>query len=122
PTIVSPNAATTMVTGLVAGTYIFRLTVTDNNGATAFDNVTVIINTAPNQPPTANAGNNITITLPTTSVTLNGSGADADGTIASYAWTKVSGPVSFTIVSPNAASTAVTGLIQGVYTFRLTVT
>ena len=52
-----------------------------------------------NQPPTANAGNNITMTLPTNSATLSGSGTDADGTIASYAWTRVSGPTTFTLRS-----------------------
>lgn len=122
PTFGSANAASTTVTGLVAGTYVFRLTVTDNNGATAFDNVTVFVNNAPNQPPTANAGNNITITLPINSVTLNGSGADADGTITAYAWTKMSGPVAGTIVSPNSSSTVVNGLVAGTYVFRLTVT
>ncbi len=120
-TITTPNAASTTVTGLSQGTYVFRLTVTDNSGATATDNVTVTVNAAANQPPTANAGNNITITLPTNSVTLNGSGTDADGTIVSYAWTKVSG-TGGTITTPNASGTTVTGLAQGVYVFRLTVT
>ncbi|NJO24917.1 MAG: DUF4990 domain-containing protein, partial [Bacteroidia bacterium] len=35
-----------------------------------------------NQPPTANAGTDRTITLPVNNVTLNGSGTDPDGTIA----------------------------------------
>ena len=73
-----------------------------------------------NNPPTANAGQNQTITLPTNSVTLSGSGIDTDGTIASYLWTKVSG--SGTIISPSQAITTVTGLIEGTSTFRLTVT
>ena len=54
---------TTTLTNLVQGTYVFRLTVTDNSGATATDDVTVTVNAAANQPPTANAGNNITLTL-----------------------------------------------------------
>jgi Secretion system C-terminal sorting domain/Bacterial Ig domain/Right handed beta helix region len=118
PTIVSPSSASTNVTGLIAGTYVFRLTVTDNLGATGFDDITVIVNT----PPTANAGADQTITLPTSSVTLSGSGSDPDGTIASYAWTRISGPNTPTIVSPSSASTNVTGLIAGTYVFRLTVT
>ena len=121
-TLGSPNAATTTVTALGVGTYVFKLTVTDNNGATGTDSVRVIVNAAANQPPSANAGNNITITLPVNSATLSGSGTDADGTITSYAWSKVTGPPGGTISSPNTATTNVTALGVGVYTFRLTVT
>jgi hypothetical protein len=74
-----------------------------------------------NQAPTANAGTDQSINLPANSVTLTGSGTDADGTIASYAWSKLSGGAA-TITSPSSASTTVTGLAQGSYTFRLTVT
>lgn len=71
--------------------------------------------------PTANAGADQSITLPTNTITLSGSGSDSDGTIVSYAWTKVSGG-SATIVSSNAATTVVNDLAQGTYRFRLTVT
>jgi ribosomal protein L14 len=121
-TLGTANAATTTLSNLVAGTYVFRLTVTDNSGATGTDNVTVTVNAAPNQPPAANAGNNITLTLPTNSTTLIGSGTDADGTIVSYAWARVSGPATFTLGTANAATTTLSNLVQGVYTFRLTVT
>jgi predicted esterase len=121
-TIASPSAASTQVTGLVQGAYVFQLTVTDNSGATASGTVAVTVNPAPNQPPTANAGNPQVITLPTNAVTLDGGGSkDNDGTITTYAWTKVSGPAA-TIASPSAASTQVTGLGQGAYVFQLTVT
>ncbi|MGK2860349.1 MAG: PKD domain-containing protein, partial [Chitinophagaceae bacterium] len=123
-TLGTPNAATTTLTNLVEGTYVFRLTVTDNDGATDTDNKTVTVNAAQviNQPPLANAGNNVVLTLPTNSTTLAGTGTDADGTIAGYAWTMVSGPTIFTIGNANAATTTLTGLVQGTYTFRLTVT
>jgi hypothetical protein len=75
-----------------------------------------------NAAPTANAGADQTVTLPASSTTLNGSGTDTDGSIASYLWTKVSGPAGGTIASPASPSTSVTGLTQGTYTFRLTVT
>lgn len=78
--------------------------------------------TPPNILPTANAGANQSITLPTNSVTLIGSGSDVDGTIVSYLWTRISGPNVPTITSPSSATTSVTGLIQGDYVFRLTVT
>jgi hypothetical protein len=75
-----------------------------------------------NSSPTANAGTDQSITLPTSSVTLTGSGSDSDGTIASYAWSQISG-TSATIASPTSATTNVTGLsTAGTRVFRLTVT
>jgi hypothetical protein len=124
-TIVSASSATTALNGLVQGTYLFRLVVTDNNGGTDDDTVSITVNGAtppPNLPPVANAGADQTITLPTNSVTLNGTASsDPDGAIASYAWTKIGGPASYTITSPAAATTTVSGLAQGTYSFRLVV-
>lgn len=74
---------------------------------------------APVSTPTANAGADKTITLPTSSVTLTGSGTPGAGhTISTTTWSRVSGPSTPTITTPNATSTTVTGLIQGVYFFR----
>ena len=123
--IVAPTTANTNITGLVQGVYVFTLTVTDNQGATATDNVQVTVNAASapaNQSPVANAGADKTIHLPTSTVSLTGAGTDADGTIASYSWTKTSGPAGGTITTPTTASTNITGLTQGVYVFACTVT
>ncbi len=121
-TITNAAAAATSVTALAQGVYVFRLTVTDNLGATAFDDIQITVNPAANIPPTANAGSDQTITLPVNTVSLSGSGTDADGTVTTYAWTKVSGPAAGTITNAAAAATSVTALVQGVYVFRLTVT
>src|ERR1019366_3026746 len=122
-TITNDTLATTAVAGLVQGIYQFQLQVTDNNGATGTDLIQVTVNPGINIPPVANAGSpNQTITLPVDSVTLSGSGSDADGTVVSYLWTKISGPSSGTISSPGSATTSVTGLVQGSYQFQLQVT
>lgn len=42
----STAVANPTVTSLVAGTYVFRLTVTDNKGATDYDDVNVVVNSA----------------------------------------------------------------------------
>jgi hypothetical protein len=121
-TITNAAAASTTVTGLVQGVYKFELKVTDNSGATGKDTMQVTVNPAANIPPTANAGADQVITLPVNTVTLAGSGTDPDGTITAYAWTKISGPAAGTITNAAAASTTVTGLVQGVYKFELKVT
>jgi hypothetical protein len=120
-TIASAGSATTAISNLVQGTYNFKLTITDNAGATATDVVVVTVNA--NQAPTANAGTDLSIQLPTSSTNLNGSNSkDPDGTISKYAWTQASGPATATFGNAGAATTAVSGLVQGTYTFNLTVT
>jgi gliding motility-associated-like protein len=113
---------TLTVTNMLAGTHSFRLTVTDNQGATGIDNVTVIVQPeVVNQSPVANAGTDITLVLPNNSTTLNGSGTDPDGSITGYGWTQISGPISATLSNQNTASLSVADLVEGVFTFRLTV-
>ena len=121
-TIKNVDSALTIVSGLSEGIYEFELSVTDNMGATSLDKVQVIVNPAPNVPPTANAGSGKTIGLPLDSVNLAGSGSDNDGTITSYQWTKISGPGSGSIKNANSSSATASNLTVGVYEFELTVT
>ena len=120
--IVNPSSTVTNVSGLVQGIYQFELKVTDDKGAVGKDTVQVIVNAAPNKAPIANAGADKSITLPTNTTSLAGSGSDADGTIKNYTWTKVSGPSSYNIVNPSSPVTDVSGLVQGIYQFELKVT
>jgi gliding motility-associated-like protein len=120
-TIANATSSTVSISNLLEGVYVFQLTVTDNQGATGTDQTTVIV-AATNQSPTANAGANITITLPTNSTTINGSGTDPDGTIATYAWSQENGPATATLANPGSSTLSVSDLVEGTYTFRLTVT
>lgn len=116
--ITDSTSSATQITGLSSGTYTFRITVTDDCGATATDTTVVKVIS----PPIADAGDNSTVTFPQNSQTLDGSGSsDADGTIVSYLWEKISGGAG-NIVNPNVAVTTVTGIEQGDYLFKLTVT
>lgn len=123
-TIASPTQRNTAVSALVQGTYVFRLAATDNDGATGSDMVNVVVNPAPeapNEPPTANAGSDKTITLPTNSVTLTGTASDPENKIASRAWTKVSGPTAGKLAGTTTNTLSLTELAQGTYVFRFTV-
>src|SRR4029077_7646064 len=97
---------------------IFRLTVTDDQGATGTADVAITVNLS-NMAPSANAGPAQSITLPTSTVTLAGSGIDLDGTIVEYRWLQISGTAAI-ITSPASATTTITGLTTaGVRVFRL---
>jgi Tol biopolymer transport system component len=126
-TIHAPVDSTTLIKDLVAGTYQFQLTVTDNAGLSAKDTVLVMVKAAVqspiNHPPVANAGADTSIYLPANIAQLNGSkSADPDNNIATYHWVKIAGPASANISNSNAMLTQVTNLVQGTYQFQLTVT
>jgi hypothetical protein len=115
--ITNPNSSSTSISNLVAGTYVFRLTVTDNNGVTSTDSVTITV-TSVNLAPSADAGQGQTINLV---INLIGNGNDQDGTIISYKWEQASGPTCI-IANPFAQNTTVSNLQIGTYVFKLTVT
>ena len=122
------NAAkdTSTLTFTTAGTYVYRLTVTDNGNLTATDDVQIIVQaaaTTPNVAPTSNAGADASVQLPTSRTLLNGrSSKDSDGTITSYSWKYVSGPTGSTILNSTKDTTTVTFTTTGTYVYSLTVT
>ena len=114
------STSTLNVGGLAEGSYVFELTVTDNEGAKDNDDVTVTV-VAANTPPVVNAGPDQTITLPINSVSISGTCNDADGTIAGYAWSKLSGGQA-TLNGASTPTLAASNLVEGPYVFRLRVT
>ena len=107
------------------GTYTFRLLVTDNDGGTDADTISIKVNPAPPKPnvaPVAQAGINQTITLPVDNVSLNGTAStDQDGTISSYNWTYLSGPSGYSLTNATSATANVSGMVAGTYSFRVVV-
>jgi len=104
---------------------IFELVVTDNSGNSNYDRVSVFVEVnTPNNPPTANAGIDQTTTEGEL-VSLDGQlSADNDGSIISFSWQQISGPV----VSLSGANTSVATFTapdvtsSTVLSFELTVT
>ena len=127
PTVVLNGAATTTASFTAPATAVgivltFKLTVTDNLGASSSATTNVAVNHV-NVPPTANAGANQSVNE-STPVTLTGIGTDTDGTIASYAWTQTAGP-TVVLTNANAAVatfTAPAAAVDTVLTFQLIVT
>lgn len=108
-TITNPASPTTTITGVTTGTYIFRWTVSNGNCTPAYSDVT-IINYA--TPTIANAGSNQSICATTATMTAN-TAAVGTGT-----WTQESGPNTATITDASLNNTTITGLIQGTYIFK----
>lgn len=110
------NTSTLNASSLVGGTYVFRLKVTNDQGASHVDDVKVTVNT----PPAVHAGVDYTITLPKNSTVIAGSSSDSDGTIVSYTWQKLLGP-TVTMTGANTPAVSVAGLTEGSFIFRFTV-
>jgi hypothetical protein len=125
--VATPGVVSSVVSNLQAGTYQFKLTVTDNNGLSATDIMTLVVNAAAapppaNKPPVAVPGPDQHMTGPAIA-TLDGSASyDPDGTIAQYSWAIVSGPGGITVVHPGTSVATIYGLQPGAYKFQLTVT
>ena len=123
--IIYANSSRTSLKNLTTGVYKFELTVKDNAGLSGKDTVQITVTDLfqPNRPPVANAGSDLTITLPASSVTMDGTAStDPDNNITSYKWAKISGPDSFNITKANSVQAQATNLAEGVYQFELTVT
>ena len=90
--------------------------------ASVSDTFDIVVSAAANNAPTARAGGDRTVE-PGSTVTLSGSGTDSDGTIASYAWSQISG-TNVTLNNANTARASFTApdTAGTVLEFRLTVT
>ncbi|HWS88127.1 MAG TPA: RHS repeat-associated core domain-containing protein [Pyrinomonadaceae bacterium] len=115
----NPASAATTATFVEHGAYVLKLTASDGQ-LTRSDEVRVEV--APrNQPPTAGAGPDQTVTLPD-SAALSGTVTDdaAPGFPLSVSWEKVSGPGAVAFGSPDRATTAAAFDADGTYVLRLT--
>jgi len=125
--LTTPNALTTEFTAPAVDTngdvLTFELTVTDNDGLSSSDTVTV--NVAVPEPPVADAGSDQSVEQGDM-VTLNGSDSlDPDGTISSVRWEQVAGKNQVTLTTLTELTTEFTApavdSVGDTLTFKLTV-
>lgn len=113
PAISLPSSATTNVSGLISGTYLFKWTISNGNCPPSIDTVQIFVTAVPTTP---NAGPDQSI-CNASSATLSGN----NPVIGTGAWTQVSGPNTAVITNPASPSTTITGLIVGTYLFSWTI-
>lgn len=119
----NPNAAQTNASFSTAGSYVLKLSASDSQ-LTGEDTVNITVNQPQNQAPTVNAGQDQTITLPSTA-SLVGIASD-DGlpnppAQLSVSWSKVSGAGSVSFSNPSSLSTTASFSVAGAYVLRLSV-
>ncbi|MEO5602839.1 MAG: PHB depolymerase family esterase [Cyclobacteriaceae bacterium] len=116
----TPLAKATLFAG--AGHVIWDKVYKETNALTwmlSYTNGTV---TTSNIPPTVDAGVDVVEYLPANAAICNGSASDADGSIAAYAWSQVTGPSAAVLENKTTKSLKASSLTAGTYTFRLKAT
>jgi len=124
-----PDSLSTKVSNLQIGVYEFELTVTDSMGLYGKDIIKVTVSqmsfggggSGSTTPPKANAGPDKLVYYPSNFTNLYGGMSTWGNIIQTIAWSKVSGPSSFLIETPNSLGTRVSNLQTGVYQFELRV-
>jgi len=73
--------------------------------------------------PTANAGPNLKVILPLTSTTIDGSASSESASKSlTYSWTQNYGPTVVQFSNASAVNPVISGLVEGTYSLKLTVT
>jgi hypothetical protein len=121
-TLTGANTPNLTANFIEEGVYVYRLTVTDNAGATGTDLVQITVLPVPNTAPLVNAGSNINIYLPENTAQLSAVATDPDGTISAYSWRVINGPSQYNFSNANNAQTIFGNLTQGIYEVEVKVT
>ena len=120
-TFVNSSAVDTTASFSTDGTYVLQLEA-DDGRLTMTDTVQIVVNADPNTAPTANAGSDDSITLPSVA-TLDGTITDdgypnPPGAVTAY-WSKTSGPGTVTFGDSSAVDTTASFSEIGTYVLQL---
>ncbi|XP_062385032.1 dyslexia-associated protein KIAA0319-like protein isoform X2 [Sardina pilchardus] len=123
--IENADSAVATVTGLQVGVYEFTLTVTDERNLKSSDTVNVIVREEVDKPPVAKVLSSTSVSLPVRTAVLDGSRSSDDKGGITYLWTRdESSPAAGDVLnnSDHQAVLLLGNLVEGKYTFTLTVT
>ena len=106
---------------LTKGKHILRLAIT--NGEFNLGRITFTYNNSLSYvPPVADAGENVSVLLPATAATLDGSLSNqSDNLPLTFLWQQILGPSTAVVDNSGAVSPNISNLKEGIYKFRLTV-
>jgi hypothetical protein len=124
--LVNMSSSGATLTGLAFGVYNVRFVITDQNGCKFSDDIQINVVSPDGKEtfisPVAVAGPDKTVVLPANSVEYDGRASyDPDGVVTSYVWSQIKGPNSAGTPSSTSSVSRFTNLVQGLYTFVLTV-
>jgi gliding motility-associated-like protein/uncharacterized repeat protein (TIGR01451 family) len=111
--IVSPNSPTTSVTGVTAGTYIFKWTISNGICPPSEDELTILVNELPTE---ANAGIDQSLCEP-----VNAALAANNPTVGSGSWSLSSGPNTPVLANSSQHNSSISNLVPGQYRFKWTI-
>ncbi|SDC74956.1 DUF11 domain-containing protein, partial [Williamwhitmania taraxaci] len=112
-TITNPTLGNSTVTGMTNGTYVFQWAISNGVCVVTLDDVMVTISA-----PATIAAAMPTQGVCTTSATL----AATTAAVGVGAWAQMAGPNIATITDPASPTSTVTGMVDGSYTYRWTIT
>jgi hypothetical protein len=113
--VLSDSQITAVVPNVSAGSNPVQVVgASSTSSARAF----IVQAAAVNQLPVANAGQDVNIQLPTSSLVLQGTASDADaGDTLTYVWRQITGPSNATGMPATSLNVVVSNLVMGTYQF-----
>jgi predicted esterase len=118
-TISGGTSITPTISNLAAGTYALKVTIVSKSGKTAADQMNLNITASTATTFIANAGPDVTITLPASSWKIAGAVTVKGVAVKACKWTKISGPAGAIISNGGSSTPTVSKLAAGVYVFEM---
>ena len=121
-TLSGATSASLTVSGIAEGIYVFSLQVTDDEGNTVSDEVSITVSKEDIKPTVDVSADQEVFLSSSSSFVLEGSGSDPDGGEITLLWRQSSGPNSAALSGTAKEILTVSNIVEGQYMFELQVT